>query len=117
VVLVGKQTMRQAARLAASQVRAKRRHERAERDRRIEKLAVEVLTALGEREAAIAAIEQRAGAALQAMIIDESLTMSEALQWCARRISHREAARLRQLSAQPCNKKPEDDGATAANIR
>jgi hypothetical protein len=66
-VVVGKQP----GRLAASQVQAKYRRERVERDRRLERLAVEVLTALGEREAMIAATEQRAGAALQAMIIDE----------------------------------------------
>jgi hypothetical protein len=60
-VVVGKQ----AARLA-SQVQAKYRRERVERDRRLERLSVEVLTALGEREAMIAATEQRAGAALQA---------------------------------------------------
>jgi hypothetical protein len=63
---VGKQTMRQAARLAASQVQAKRRREQAERDRRLEKLAIEVSTALGERDATIAATEQRAGTALHA---------------------------------------------------
>jgi len=37
-----------------------RRRERAQHDRRLEKLAIEVLTALGEREATIAATEQRA---------------------------------------------------------
>jgi hypothetical protein len=94
---MGKQTMRQAARLVASQVHAKRRRERAERDRRLEKLAIEVLTALGERDATIAATEQRAGTALQAMITCESLTVSEAVQWCAGAISQREAARLRLL--------------------
>ena len=98
VVVVGKQTVRQAARLAASQVQAKYRRERAERDRRIERLAVEVLTALGERDAMIAATEQRAGAAHRAVIIDEHLTVSEAVQWCAGAISHREAARLRQVA-------------------
>ena len=77
------QTVRQAARLAASQVQAKCRRERAERDRRLKRLAVEVLTALGERDAMIAVTEQRAGAALQAMIIGEHLTVSEAVQWCA----------------------------------
>jgi hypothetical protein len=75
---VGKQAVRQAARRAASQVQARYRRERVERDRRLERLAVEVLTALGERDAMIAATEQRAGAALQAMIIDEHLTVSEA---------------------------------------
>ena len=37
--------------LAASEVCAKRRREPAQRDRRLEKLAIEVLTALGERAA------------------------------------------------------------------
>jgi hypothetical protein len=37
-----------------------RRRERAQHDRRLEKLAIEVLTALGERKATIAATEQRA---------------------------------------------------------
>jgi hypothetical protein len=78
-----------------------RRRERAQHDRRLEKLAIEVLTALGEREATIAATEQRGGAALQAMITDESLTVSEAVQWCAGAISHRKAARLRHLAAGP----------------
>jgi hypothetical protein len=68
------------------------------------KLAIEVLTALGERDATIAATEQRAGAALRAMINDESLTLSEAVQWCAGAISHREAARLSQLTPQAQNK-------------
>jgi hypothetical protein len=49
-----------------------------------------VLTATGEREATIAATEQRAGAALQAIITNESLTVSGAVQWCAGAISHRE---------------------------
>ena len=66
--------------LAASQVQARYRRDRVERDRRLERLAVEVLTALGERDAMIAATEQRAGAALQAMIIDEHLKVSEAAQ-------------------------------------
>ena len=56
---MGKQT----SRLGASEMCAKRRRELAERDRRLEKLAIEVLTALGERDATtIAATEQRAGA-------------------------------------------------------
>ena len=58
-----------------------RRRERAQHDPRLEKLAIEVLTATGEREATIAATEQPASAALQAMITDESLTVSEAVQW------------------------------------
>jgi hypothetical protein len=111
--------MRQAARLAASEVHAKPRRERAQRDRRLEKLAIEVLTALGERDATtIAATEQRAGAALQAMITGESLTVSEAVQLCAGAIGHCEAARLRQLAAQAQNNDwPENDSTMAAHIR
>ena len=76
-----------------------RRHERAQHGGRLEKLAIEVLTATGEREATIAATEQCVSAALQAMITDESLTVSEVVQWCAGAISHREATRLRHLTA------------------
>ena len=115
-MVVGKQTVRQAARLAASQVQAEYRRERVERHRRLERLAVEVLTALGEREAMIAATEQRAGAALQAMIIDEHLTVSEAVQWCAGAISHREAARLRQLAGR-ARDRPVKQSTLAANAR
>ena len=92
------------------------RRERVERDRRLERLAVEVLTALGERDAMIAATEQRAGAALQAMIIDEHLTVSEAAQWCAGAISHREAARLRQLAG-PAENRPVNHSTLTADAR
>ena len=114
---MGKQTMRQAARLAASQVQGRRRRERAERDRRLEKLAIEVLTALGERDATIAATEQRAGTALQAMITDEHLTVPEAVQWCAGALGHREVGRLRQLAGQADDNKHEDHSTTVASSR
>jgi hypothetical protein len=68
------------------------------------------------RDATIAATKQHAGAALQAMITDESLTVSEA-HWCAGGISHREAARLRRLTAQAHNDQPENDSSVAADIR
>jgi hypothetical protein len=48
-----KQTVRPAARLTALQMQGRHLRERAGRDLRVEKLAVEVLTALGEREAII----------------------------------------------------------------
>ena len=65
----------------------------------------------------IAATEQRAGGALQAMITDESLTVSEAVMVRRSKIGHREAARLRQLAAQAHNNKPENDSTGAADIR
>jgi hypothetical protein len=115
--VMGNQTMRQAARLAAAQVQAKRRRERAERDRRLERLAVEVLTALGERDATIAATERRAGAALRVMITDEHLTVAEVVQWCAEAINHREVGRLRQLTGQPDDNEPADHSTSVASIR
>ena len=54
---------------------------------------------------------------LQAMIIDEDLTVAEAVQWCAGALSHREAARLRQLTGQAHDNKPEDHSTTVASIR
>jgi hypothetical protein len=84
---MSQQSVRQAARRSAMEAQAVLRKERADRERRLEGLVVEVLTALGERDATIAATEQRAGAALQAMINDENLTASETVQWCAGTIS------------------------------
>jgi hypothetical protein len=79
---MGKQTVRQAARLAASQAYETHRWERAQRGRRLENLAIEGFTALAERDATIAATEQRASAGLQAMITDEALTVFEACARC-----------------------------------
>ena len=70
-----------------------------------------MLTALGERNATIAATEQRASAALQSMITGESLTVSEAVQWCAGAISHREATRL-----SPSNRRPTTAGVTRLGV-
>ena len=54
---MGEGSVRQTARRAALDAQAGQRRERQERDRRIDALAVEVLVALGERDAA----ERRAG--------------------------------------------------------
>jgi hypothetical protein len=75
-----------------------------------------VLAAPGERDATIGATEQRAGAALQAMIIDEHLTVAKAVQWCAGAINHREAVRLRQLTGQAYDGTPKDHRTTVASI-
>jgi hypothetical protein len=64
----------------------------------------------------IAATEQRAGAAPQTMIIDEHLTVSEAVQWCAGAISHREVARLRQFAGR-AEDRPVSQSTLAANAR
>jgi hypothetical protein len=53
-----------------------------------------MLTAMGERDAAVADTEQRAGQALQVMTVGEGLTVAEPVDWCAGRLTVRDAARL-----------------------
>ena len=64
---MSQQSVRQAARRSALDAQAARRKERADRERRLEGLAVAVLTALGERDGAVKDAEKRAGEALRAM--------------------------------------------------
>ena len=96
---MGTQSARQAARRTALEAQAKRRRERAERDKRLEAIAVRVLVALAERDQAVMVAEQRAGVALQELTQDEGLPVREAVQWCADQITVREAARLRRVAA------------------
>ena len=86
---MSKQSVRQAARRSALDTQAVLRKERADRERRLEQLAVEVLTALGERDAAIRDAERRAGEALRAMTDDEGLSVREAADWCGAAIVYR----------------------------
>jgi hypothetical protein len=74
---MGQQSVRQAARMTALDVRAARQVARAQRERRLDNLTVELHVARGERDAAVAAMERRAGQALQAMTSDEGLTLRE----------------------------------------
>jgi len=96
---MSQQTIKQRARRQALDVAARHRRERAEREKRLQDLVVQVLTAVGERDAAVAASEQRAGAALRAMTDAEGLTLREAVEWCGEDISVREATRLRAAAA------------------
>lgn len=91
---MGQQSIRQAARRAALDAQAQRRRERAEREKRIEALALEVLTALEERKAAIHECERRAGVALRRLTEDEDLSVAEAVDWCGGGLTKRAAAIL-----------------------
>jgi hypothetical protein len=95
---MSQQTIKQRARRKAHDAVARQRKERAERERRLEDLAVQVLTAVEERDAAVANTEQRAGAALRQMTEAEGLTLSEAVEWCGETVTVREATRLRRLA-------------------
>jgi regulator of protease activity HflC (stomatin/prohibitin superfamily) len=94
---MSQQSVRQAARRSALDARAVLRRERADRERRLESLAVAVLTALGERDALIRDAERRAGQALRTMTEDEGLSVREAVDWCGGDLTVREITRLRRL--------------------
>ena len=99
---MSQQSVRQAARRSALDAQAVLRKERADRERRLEGLAVNVLTALGERDGAVRDAERRAGEALQTMTIDEGLSLREAVAWCGSgALTVREVTRLRQLAHDP----------------
>ncbi|WP_141845268.1 hypothetical protein [Humibacillus xanthopallidus] len=90
-------SVRQAARRAALDAQAKLRAQRQERDKRLAASATEVLVALGERDAAVTRYEQRAGAALRQLLVDEHLTPAEVTQWCGPSLTRQEIARIRRL--------------------
>jgi hypothetical protein len=89
------QSVKQAAALDAQAVL---RRERADRERRIEALAVAVLTAIGERDRAVRDAERRAGEALRTMTDDEGLSVRAAADWFGNAITSREVTRLRRLA-------------------
>jgi hypothetical protein len=74
--VMNQQAMRRAARRSALDAQAVRRKERADRERRLEGLAVAVLTALGEGDGAVRDAERRAGEALRTMTGEEGLSVA-----------------------------------------
>ena len=95
---MGHQSIRQEARRAALDAQSKMRRERAEREKKLEFLAVRVLVAIRERDGAVLEADRRAGKALREMTEDEGLSVREAVEWCGGEITTREATRLRRLS-------------------
>jgi hypothetical protein len=84
------QSVRQAARRSALDAQAVLRKERAERERRLEGLAVAVLTARAERDALVRDAERRAGQALLTMTDEEGLSVRQAVEWCGSAVTVRE---------------------------
>jgi hypothetical protein len=94
---MGQQSVRQAARRSALNAQAVLLHkQRADPEPRLEALAVAVLTALGERDAAVRDPE-RAPAARLAMNHDEGF-VREAVEWCGSGVTLRDVTRLRRLA-------------------
>lgn len=95
---MGSAEIRQRARQQALGAARRQRHAQAVRERRVRDLVEQVLTAIGERDAAVAAAERRAGEALGQMTNVEGLTLAQAVDWCGDDLSTREATRLRRLA-------------------
>jgi len=96
---MSQQTIRQQARRTAREMAEKRRREREERERRVIDLAEQVMVAIGQRDAAVAEAEKRAGEALRELTEVEGLSLGEAVEWCGETVTVREATRLRRLCA------------------
>lgn len=92
---VNRQQIRQAARKQALEGQEERRRERAEKDKRLEGLVVEVLVALAERDEAVLQAERRGGDAVVAMQA-EGLSAVEVARWCGDGVSVRGVRRLAQ---------------------
>ncbi|MEZ0579128.1 hypothetical protein [Nocardioides sp. MH1] len=97
---MSQQTIKQQARRTAREMAEKRRKQREERERRVIDLAERVMVAIGERDAAMAATEKRAGEALRELTEREGMPLGEAVQWCGETITVREATRLRRLASE-----------------
>ena len=110
---MSQQTIKQQARRTAREMAEKRRKEREERERRVIDLAEQVMVAIGERDAAVAETEKRAGEALRELTEAEGLSLGEAVEWCGETVTVREATRLRRLASEP--RGGESDGAQAAD--
>ena len=98
---MSQQSARPAARRSALDAQAARRKERADREGRLEALAVAVMTALGERDGAVKDAERRAGEALRTMSLDEGSSVREVVEWCGTGITVREVTRLCRLAGDP----------------
>jgi hypothetical protein len=98
---MSRQSIGQAARRPALGAQAAGRRERVDRERRLEGLAVAVLTALGDRNRAVLDAERRAAQALRLMTDQEGLSIRDVVEWCGDAITRREATRLRQLVNDP----------------
>lgn len=99
---VGSQSLRQAARRDARAIASRRRAELLERSRRLEDLAVNVMTAIKERDLSMEKAERNAGEALQPMTTAEGPTLLEAVEWCGDSVGLREATRLRTVGGWAC---------------
>mgnify|MGYP006876583818 CR=1 FL=1 len=87
------QSIRRTARQAAIAAQARRRAKAAERDKRLDAEAIRLVVALRERDS----IEQRAAAAIRAMLTD-GLTLADIVTWTDGETTLKEVTRLAELA-------------------
>lgn len=93
---VSRQAMRQVARRRVQEALATKQRDREAQERRLQIEAVAVLTALAERDAAVALAEQAAAASIEAMVAD-GLSLKEVADWCGG-LAVREVTRLTKIA-------------------
>ena len=89
------QSVRREARQAAIAAQARRRAKTAERDKRLDAAAIDLMVALRERDV----IEHRASVAIRGMLA-EGLTLADVVTWIDGETSFKEATRLADITAQ-----------------
>ncbi len=62
---------------------------------------MQIMTAIGERDAAVEKAEREAGQAIRAMTTSEGLTMREVTEWCGDCVSLGDVRRLSKGRAAP----------------
>ena len=90
------QSLRQEARRRVGEALLVKQREREAREKRLTAHAVAILTALAERDAAIALSEQAAAGAIHAMLA-EGATGTEIADWCGGELDAQEIGRLAKL--------------------
>lgn len=102
-----RQGLKQDARRRVTEALSARQKERLEQERRQAGLAVDVLSALAERDEAIQAAEQQAAGAVR-VLLAEHLSVAEIAELCGGQVDIKELARLSRISSAP---------ATASGVR
>ncbi len=97
---MAKQSLKQQARRTVQEALAAKQKERAERDRRQGELAVEVVSALAERDEVAASCERVAAAAVRSLT-GEGLTISDVAELCGEQVDVKELQRLARLESEP----------------
>lgn len=87
---------------------------RRESERRRDAYAVQVNSALAERQALVRASEIRAGQYIDKMVDEEGLSLRDAIDWCGGDLSVAEAKRLREAAIEDRKAQAQADAADRA---